>query len=144
MRKPFLLFSAMLLAAAGAAAAPLFDVSRPGDVKISPFCPSSEFKVRGDRIDVTLKAGKDRWQGVVITPLKEKYFDLSAGSVVAVDVRNRNRYPMHLNLEIVNLLRPDEPNEFTHISPGSPPQQRPQPRHSKRTPSSSHQRRIIC
>lgn len=119
MRKPFLLFSAMLLAAAGAAAAPLFDVSRPGDVKISPFCPSSEFKVRGDRIDVTLKAGKDRWQGVVITPLKEKYFDLSAGSVVAVDVRNRNRYPMHLNLEIVNLLRPDKPNEFTHISPGA-------------------------
>ena len=29
MRKPFLLFSAMLLTAAGAAAAPLFDVSRP-------------------------------------------------------------------------------------------------------------------
>lgn len=118
MNKKILLCTAILLMGVGMAAASFFDVSNKEQVNISAFGPSSQFKVRGKGIDVTLKAGKDQWQGVILTPPSEKFFDLSGGSVVAVDVRNLNRFPMQLNLEIVN-LRDGKPNEFTHISPGA-------------------------
>lgn len=112
MNKKILLCTAILLMGVGMAAASFFDVSNKEQVNISAFGPSSQFKVRGKGIDVTLKAGKDQWQGVILTPPSEKFFDLSGGSVVAVDVRNLNRFPMQLNLEIVN-LRDGKPNEFT-------------------------------
>lgn len=111
--------AALLLATATALGAPLPDLRQPDQCRIAAMGSSSHFRLQDGRLDLRLDAGKDRWQGVIVRPPDGQHFDLSAGSVVAVTVHNRNRFPMTLNLEIVNLVSPDNPNGFSHIAPGA-------------------------
>ena len=114
----FSLCAAALLLAAGLAAADrqLFSIARGGAV-FAPFNKTDKVKVVGDRLALELPPKGGRWQGTIVTPKKgEKYFDLSQGAILAVDVRNNNKYPMHLQMEIVNLKEGKDSNAFAHIA----------------------------
>ena len=110
--------AAALLLAAGLAAADrqLFSIARGGAV-FAPFNKTDKVKVAGDRLALELPPKGGRWQGTIVTPKKgEKYFDLSQGAILAVDVRNNNKYPMQLRMEIVNLKEGKNSNAFAHIA----------------------------
>ena len=110
--------AAALLLAAGLAAADrqLFSIARGGAV-FAPFNKTDKVKVTGDRLALELPSKGGRWQGTIVTPKKgEKYFDLSQGAILAVDVRNNNKYPMQLRMEIVNLKEGKNSNAFAHIA----------------------------
>ena len=60
------------------------------------------------------KNGKG-YQGVILTPVDKKYFDLSKGELFAFDVTNNSSIFTWLRLEVIN-LKPGttNPNAFEH------------------------------
>ncbi len=87
------------------------------DIRLAPFGKTSKAEKKGEAIAVELQPNGGRYQGVIITPPKgQKYFDLSDGSVMAMDVKNCNPFPMNLRMEIVNLRTGKGANSFAHIA----------------------------
>lgn len=112
------LAGASLLCQAGGT--PLVEFGNYDSVLVAPFGASSIVEQNGDRLELTLKAGKDRWQGCILTPgSAQRHFDLSGGSVVSCAVENLNDFPMSLRLEIVNLKSGENSNDFAHVANGA-------------------------
>ncbi len=110
-----LLGALLLLCGAVLPGGQLFSPSA-GTVKLSPFGKSSKVQVRGNAVCLELAPQGGRYQGVIITPADGKTFDLSSGSVAAMDVKNLNPYPMQLRMEVVNLKPDGNKNSFSHMA----------------------------
>ena len=93
---------------------------QPSKSEPEQFLPlgKGSWKVHRDRVRITIPVDPDdRWPGVIIRPEPGKHFDLSGYQVLAVDVRNLNRFPAVLQLEVVNLV-PGSNTQFRHVVPG--------------------------
>ena len=80
----------------------LFDIatSRPEQFKA---LGRGSYKIVRDKIILDIPADPHlKWPGLVLEPPSGQYFDLSAYSVLAVDVRNLNAEPAQLEAEIAN------------------------------------------
>jgi len=113
----FTLFLAtILLGTSSFAAQPFFNVSRskPEDYRLLGK-QKAAYEVRGNKLIVSIPPDPaDRWPGVILKPQHGKYFDISGYSVIAVDVRNLNPHPAKLQMEAVELGKP----EFKHQAAG--------------------------
>ena len=58
------------------AAKPLFNVGSADEVKAGPYDNTTIISRYGKKMQLELKKGGTRYQGVILTPVKEKFFDL--------------------------------------------------------------------
>ncbi len=113
------IFAALLASVSLMADVPLFKSITPEAARFAPFGKTSKVTAANNRLKLELAPKGGRWQGTIVTPKKgEKFFDLSSGSIMAVDVKNLNPYPMQLRMEIVNLKPGKGGNAFSHIAWG--------------------------
>ena len=96
------------------AAKPLFNVGSPAQVKAGAFDQSTVVTQKGNTLQLFLKKNGSRYQGVILTPAKDKYFDLSKGSVLTFDVQNNSKVYTWVRVEIINLKPGKNPNAFAH------------------------------
>ena len=91
----------------------LFNASRD-EVRIYPFDHNTKLTVANNKIDMQLVKDGTGYQGVKILPLKEKFFDLSKGSVFSFKVENKSNIFTHIRVEIFNL----KPGSSTVVGKG--------------------------
>ena len=91
----------------------LFNIANPKQVKVAPFDDGTTVIRRGGTLTMNCKKDGKGYQGVILTPVDKKYFDLSKGELFAFDVTNNSSIFTWLRLEVIN-LKPGttNPNAF--------------------------------
>lgn len=114
-KKVSAIVTSLLVTSVSLCGKPLFNVGSSGEVKVGPFDKTTIVNQSGRTLKLGLKKDGSKYQGVILTPAKGKYFDLSKGAELAFDVENRSKVPSHLRIEIINVKPGNNPNAFSHI-----------------------------
>ena len=65
----------------------LFNIANPKQVKVAPFDDGTTVIRRGGTLTMNCKKDGKGYQGVILTPVDKKYFDLSKGELVLSNYR---------------------------------------------------------
>ncbi len=105
MFKKSLIFTVALIGAFSLSGKALFNVGNPQEVKVAPFDKTTIVRQESRALKLGLKKNGSKYQGVILTPAKGKYFDFIKGSVFAFDVKNDSRVYIQLRVEVINLKK---------------------------------------